>query len=193
MSYSHPATKQDLWVLSRFPSGYRGTFCEVGAFDGLRHSNTLLLEELGWRGTLIEAHREFHSLCMINRPNAACVHAAIGDGNVYNIAVGGQYTGLLGKMPQAWRDDHIRRQNPLYRIKTMPLISVVKQVDYLSLDTEGGELEILRDWLEAGGFARTITIEFRYDQEILLQTEILCDEFGYQINEIRGFDLCLVK
>ncbi len=193
MSYSHPATKQDLWVLSKFDGEFKGTFCELGAFDGLKHSNTVLLEQHGWRGTLIEAHHEFHALCEKNRKHAKCIHAAIGDGQYHTLVVGGQYTGLIEKMPSAWVKEHSKRRNQIYRVATVPLAHVIKQVDYLSLDTEGGELDILRDWLKSGGRAKVITMEFRYDKEILLQTEILCSQYGYYIDEIRGFDLCLAK
>jgi len=35
-----------------------GFFVEVGCIDGLRFSNTLFFEKLGWKGICIEAHKE---------------------------------------------------------------------------------------------------------------------------------------
>lgn len=201
-SQSHPATKQDLWVLSVFgnlkPNGSQvcsmgRTFCELGAFDGITHSNTKLLENYAWRGTLIEAHEPFHKLCAYNRPGAECIHAAIGDGSPKTLVVGGQYTGLLECMPLEWQVEHHRRGNQIFTVETEPLINYVQKVDYLSLDTEGGEYEILKNWLESGGQATAITVEFRYETELLHKLERLGNDHGYVLDEVRGFDLCLLK
>ena len=48
MSYSQAG--QDLWVLDKIKKGY---FLEIGAYDGIKFSNSLLLEENGWEGLLI--------------------------------------------------------------------------------------------------------------------------------------------
>ena len=190
-TYSHPATKQDLWVLEHRGSG--GTFCELGAYDGITHSNTRLLEEHDWKGVLIEAHEPFYQRCKENRPNALCHHAAVGDGRPKSLIVGGQYTGLAETMPPTWLVEHRRRGNRVYEVDTYPLISFANEVDYLSLDTEGGEYEILEAWLESGGCAQFITVEFRYDTELLHRLERLGSDHGYILDEVRGFDLCLIK
>jgi FkbM family methyltransferase len=191
-SHSHPATGQDLWVVSK--NYAPGTFCELGAFDGVTHSNTLLLEKLGWAGTLIEAHAPFWVLCEANRPQANCINAAIGDKDGAGmLMVGGPYTGLAKTMPKEFIDEHVKRCNHSYRVQTFPLFDFVQSVDYLSVDTEGGEYEILKNWLESGGQARLMTVEFRYDKVELYRIERLADEHGYQLDEIRGFDLCLIR
>jgi hypothetical protein len=56
----------------------KGTFVELGAGDGLKHSNTLFFEERGWRGVLIERIPAQYERCILNRPlarvfNCACV------------------------------------------------------------------------------------------------------------------------
>jgi len=38
-----------------FFQGYQGSYLDIGAFDGVKMSNTLRLSELGWNGTLLEA------------------------------------------------------------------------------------------------------------------------------------------
>lgn len=51
-SYSQCA--QDKFVYAILGGKKDGTFLDVGAHDGVKHSNTLGLEELGWRGLLID-------------------------------------------------------------------------------------------------------------------------------------------
>ena len=190
MSYSHPATKQDLWVLEQRP--HPGTFIELGAYDGERHSNTKLLEEKGWSGILVEGHQPFAQLCHKNRPHTRVVNEFIGDGWKREVAVGGQYTGLIDKMPSEFLAEHQRRKNETYSVQTVSLATAVgtDPVNYLSLDTEGGEDEILAAWLKAGGKCELLTVEFRYDQNLLNRLCWICGDNDLQLLEIRGFDAC---
>jgi len=57
------------------------SFCEFGAADGVRLSNTRLLYEAGWVGTYIEPSSDFEDL-LINRPNASCIRAFVTAENV---------------------------------------------------------------------------------------------------------------
>ena len=45
----------DDWVLSKFPTGHKGFFLDVGAADGFSISNTLKLENAGWSGIAVDA------------------------------------------------------------------------------------------------------------------------------------------
>ena len=51
---------EDVLMLPTLLAGTRGkpgTFVELGAFDGVKFSNTLMLEKcFGWQGLLIEEH-----------------------------------------------------------------------------------------------------------------------------------------
>jgi hypothetical protein len=192
-SYSHPATKQDLWVLER--RAIPGTFIELGAYDGERHSNTKLLEQKGWHGILVEGHQPFAALCQKNRPNTKVVNKFIGDGWKHKVAVGGQYTGLLDKMPPEFAFEHERRENETYMADTVPLAEAVgiDPVNYLSLDTEGSEDEILAAWFKAGGKCELLTVEYRYDKALLNRLCWICGDSQMELVEMRGFDACFVN
>ena len=45
---------QDLWVLSMFPKGYKGTFLDIGCFLPFFLNNTYLLELNGWTGLSVD-------------------------------------------------------------------------------------------------------------------------------------------
>ena len=193
MSYSHPETRQDEWVLDRVPGP--GTFVELGAYNGLTHSNTLLLEENGWLGTLIEGHEEYADSCRKNRPEAFVRNEMIGSGKPGVFMVGGEWSGLIRTMPRDMINEHYKRNNPAYSTMTVPLVDVVGRGPwgYLSLDTEGGEYQILRDWFQAGGRAHGITVEYRYDETERIRFEVLCEKYGMRLDDIRGFDLCFLR
>lgn len=45
---------QDLWVLSMFHKGYKGTFLDIGCFLPFYLNNTYLLELNGWTGVSVD-------------------------------------------------------------------------------------------------------------------------------------------
>ena len=55
-----------------------GVFVDIGASEGKRLSNTLLLEEYGWTGICVEAHPSYFDILKSNRPNSICYSAAAG-------------------------------------------------------------------------------------------------------------------
>ena len=76
MWYSQCGEDQHM-IEKYFASRSNGIFLELGAMDGLKFSNTKALEDLGWRGFLIEPDpRSFENL-QANRPNSICFNRAI--------------------------------------------------------------------------------------------------------------------
>lgn len=55
-----------------------GYFIEVGAYDGVTLSNTFFLEQMGWRGLLVEAMRPMCERAAAARPRSRVIHAAVG-------------------------------------------------------------------------------------------------------------------
>jgi hypothetical protein len=59
---------QDLFVLESCDFKRNGYFVEFGATDGIRHSNTYLLEKVfGWDGILAEPATTWHTQLLLNR------------------------------------------------------------------------------------------------------------------------------
>ena len=56
-----------------------GIFVDIGASEGKRLSNTLLLEEYGWTGICVEAHPSYFNILKSNRPNSICYSVAVGN------------------------------------------------------------------------------------------------------------------
>lgn len=69
---------EDLAILKRFERKRNGFFVEIGALDGVRFSNTYLLEsQYEWQGILIEANPAQAELCKVNRPNSKVAGVAV--------------------------------------------------------------------------------------------------------------------
>lgn len=199
-SYSQPITRQDVWVVDRLNSKPNGTFVEVGAHDGIRHSNTLLLEECyGWEGILIEPNPELFEKCKANRPKALVSDAVINEGceDVYFL-YGDAYGGIEHHMPDDWRAEHTARKTRgawHYSTTLTKLLEVNfchRRINYLSLDTEGSELAILTQMMRDEEFEfDIITAEFRYDKLLLSNLEeVLSDK--YNLEKVEHFDAFFV-
>jgi len=140
----------------------RGTFVELGAFDGLSQSNTAWLEtNRGWRGILVEPIPEAYEQCVRNRPLAGVVNCACVSDEYTEPTVEMVYAGLMSivrgarsshEADEAWVSLGEELQQLERYASTVPartLSAVLDEhrlgcVDLLSLDVEGYELDVLR-------------------------------------------------
>lgn len=196
-TYSHPATRQDLWLMEVFNGMCNGTALEIGGYDGITHSNTLLMEEFGWRCTLIEAVPEFFVQMQNNRPKARCIRAAVDFAwrSHKTMYVNGEWSGITDTMSAGCLDGHHVRNSKRIQVETYPLTELIpeRHFTYISLDTEGNELCILADWFRAGGTCDALTLEFNYDTEKYDRACLMCDQYGMTLDRVQGFDLFFLR
>ena len=145
--------RQDLFVLSELDFKRGGFFVEFGAADGFNLSNSWLLENrFGWRGVLSEPARCWHERLAKNRRchvDTRCVWSRTGDTLEFSeVAEISTITGF-------GQDDahhQARQKAKKYAVPTISLMDLMAECnapsdpDYLSIDTEGSEFEILRDF-----------------------------------------------
>lgn len=168
---------QDLWVLER--SGFQrgGFFVEFGATDGIRLSNTYLLEQaFGWRGICLEPNPRLYAQLQRNRCCTVadlCIGARSGDTVEFVLAE--EYGGMAKDMA---RDVHAQRReaywaDPANRItlQTTSLhdalvrLGAPRRIDYLSIDTEGSEYEILSHFPFEHWDIQRLTVEHNHSDD----------------------------
>ena len=150
--------EQDKWLDENIFRGKRnGIFVEFGAYDGLLHSNSLYFErELKWTGLLIEANLEKYKELEINRQ---CKTLCCGVGKEWGVEEFTQInSGLAGwsgitrtiecQHGQRIQKHVLPEQIKKTMIETRTLADILfseglHSIDYLSMDTEGSEEEIL--------------------------------------------------
>jgi FkbM family methyltransferase len=197
--HSQPATRQDEWVIERTRELRGGRFIECGINDGLRHSNTLALEQsFGWNGWLVEADPELSAIAQKNRP--ACRHAcgalSVVDSHTSRFTRGGQWGGLTAFLPEAWRREHEARKAqdiwvPTVTLKTfLSFYDVPPLIDYLSLDIEGAEVPVLDEFFRHGPTCtfRLLTVEYREDAGELMRLQRILEPHGYVLDQVRAWD-----
>jgi FkbM family methyltransferase len=123
-----------------------GFFIELGANDGLTQSNTAFLEKTRkWKGILIEPSLKGYELCLKNRPNSSCFNYACVSNDCKQDIVYGDFdeNNLMASI-----NGERLSSKTLSPVKAATLESIldsqnVSHIDFLSLDTEGYELNIL--------------------------------------------------
>jgi FkbM family methyltransferase len=172
MGDSHSQIFQDLFVAYVLREKTGGYFCEFGAADGLSLSNSAHLErDLGWTGICAEPARGWHEALIRNRPNACietqCVWSRSGDTLEFAESAARELS-TIGSFSQS--DGHARkRNNPArYPVQTISLNDLLGKhgapadFDYLSMDTEGSELQILESLDFARFRPKVITVEHNF-------------------------------
>ena len=152
MSYSQIG--QDKEVVKYYKEKQNGFFVEIGASDGIKFSNTLLLEKkYNWKGICVEPIPKNYQLLCKNRPNSICCDKAVYNTTdmdvVFDIANYDLLSGISSNI-----DCHkieVDKKKTQITVKTITLNDLLDYynaplfIDYLSLDTEGSELEILKN------------------------------------------------
>ena len=143
---------QDYFVLHETGWKRDGYFVEFGATDGRSFNNTWLLEKtFGWTGILAEPARVWRDALQSSGRNARlefdCVWSKCGETLSFNEASWAELS-TLETFQTA--DGHRRRRAGSYPVQTVSLNDMLarhqapRDMDYLSIDTEGSEYEILK-------------------------------------------------
>jgi FkbM family methyltransferase len=149
-SVSYSQFGEDLWLADYFGDRNRGFYVDVGAFDPFNASNTLLFYRRGWFGINIEpVPAAFARLHHFRRRDINIGVAIDESAGQASFIVDGPFSGLDAE-GHLWRS----RERPRIVVPTLPLASVLQEhcltaeIDFLDVDCEGRELQVLRsnDW-----------------------------------------------
>ena len=143
---------QDVAVLDFYNYKQNGYFVEIGASDGITLSNTFLLEKsYGWKGICVEPIPEMYEKCKQNR-SCICSNLAVyntsGQKVSFDIAENSLLSGIQSHI-DCYKDT-VEKNKTTIQVNTISLLDLLIQnnapsrIDYLSLDTEGTEYEILK-------------------------------------------------
>ena len=150
---SQSQLRQDLFALFVTKFKRNGYFIEIGATDGLINSNTFLLEsKFQWKGVLIEPARIWHDRILHNRPFTKIVTKCIWSKSDEILDFNETENPELSTINQFSSSDlwaKNRENGKSYKVHSlslndlMEISNVPRRIDYLSIDTEGSEFDIL--------------------------------------------------
>lgn len=184
---SHAQLFQDLFVLHQTDDKHGGFFVEFGATDGMFLSNTFLLESgFGWHGILAEPSKIWHEKLKANRGCAIdlrCVWTKTGERIQFSESQSGEISTI-----SAFKDSdyHDRSNSKEYEVETISLNDLLRthnapqRMDYLSIDTEGSELTILKSLDFKKWKFDIITVEHNYTSPERQQIHSLLSSNGFK-------------
>jgi FkbM family methyltransferase len=162
----------NLFVLVHFAEKRNGYFVEFGATDGRALSNTFLLEDdYQWTGILAEPARCWHSALTKNRKSAIdlrCVWARSGEQLDFNETESAELS-TINSFSDLGLHASDRSKGTRYTVETVSPSDLLAhhlapyEIDYLSIDTEGSEFEILSPFDFSSYDIRLITVEHNYN------------------------------
>ena len=164
---------QDLWVLYELREKRNGYFVEFGACDGKSLSNTLLLEKtFGWQGALAEPARAWHEALYRNRDcyiSDKCVYKTDGAEVQFNEVDIGELSGMM-ELVESDFHAHFRQEGRQYGVETISLQRFLaearapKRIDYMSIDVEGGEFDVLQSFDFSRHDIALISVEHNFSE-----------------------------
>lgn len=148
---------QDIYVLIKSKFKKNGYFVEFGACDGILASNTYLLEKcFKWKGIVAEPCKIWHKKLQSNRKchiDHSCLYKVSDEKINFRQTTATPSLSTINNF--SFVDEHaLSRKNSakIYKVKTISLNDLLKKyqapkkIDFISIDTEGSEYEILKNF-----------------------------------------------
>jgi len=199
---------QDAWVLYETNKKTGGYFVDFGATDGITINNSYLLEtEYSWNGIVAEPNVTWHEALLKNRKCHISTDCVYTKSDTYVEFLNTNAPDLSTIKGFGTEDEHNHKRNAsndVTMVKTITLLDLLKKydapkvIDYLSIDTEGSEYDILYEFLKSNNDQydiRYITVEHNYVPVIRKKLFGLLVANGYQrkFSEISRCDDFYVK
>jgi FkbM family methyltransferase len=150
---------QDLILnLEIFKNKKNGIFVDIGAYDGIKYSNSYFFEKkLNWKGLCIEANPDIYKKLIINGRTKSLNYAVYKDNESIDFIKTKEKLDMLSGIKETMSEEHLKRikkeqqDNNTYDIiqvqsksfNTIMIENDIQEIDYLSIDTEGSEYDIV--------------------------------------------------
>jgi FkbM family methyltransferase len=155
--HSYSQFGEDAFIAQHFDPEYKGICIDIGATDGIGMSNTYHFEQHGWKAICVEANPAMIPSLTQTRANA--VHCAVGQYNNKEVEFkvvtleGGNQTAISGlELDHRLMESHafLNPQVSIVKVPERTLDSIIEDfdwvthIDFISIDTEGTELDVLK-------------------------------------------------
>jgi len=194
MNYSQLC--QDIDVISFYKYKTGGYFVDIGANDGIKFSNTFLLEtKYNWKGICAETDPRVFNFCKKNRINSICTNKAVyKESNIklkFNLSENSLLSGLTDFVDCHTFSLQNSQEIVVDTISLTDLLNLSNApsfIEYLTIDTEGSELEILKGCDFNKYSFGTIHIEHNFQEPRRTEMRLLLEKNGYKFLKENKWD-----
>ncbi|MDE7174593.1 MAG: FkbM family methyltransferase, partial [Helicobacter sp.] len=181
----------------------QGFFVDIGAHDGKSISNTYLFEQLGWNGICVEANPATFEKLKQNR-KCDTYNVALHSKNIGIVQMATSKSSVLDTLELNLTPAHKTRverggEITYIQVPTATLDEIlanyptISHIDFMSLDVEGGELEVLKGINFSKYTFGFIAIEHNYFKDAQKKVSELLNSKGYRILMWNGWDYLFVR
>jgi FkbM family methyltransferase len=194
----------DRWVFREIEGGQ---FIDIGAHDGVTYSNTWFFEKhRRWHGICVEPNPAVFKRLLANR-TCTTLNCCIADktGPVRFQKITG-YSEMLSGIVDKYEADHVQRirqemqdhggSSEVVTVQARTLTDIadeygISEVNYLSIDTEGGELDILQSINFRKVFVHALSVEYRVPERETMMA--VMRERNFEMIKSMGSDLLFLN
>lgn len=140
--------KEDIFVLTNFKNKNNGFYVDVGCHHPTRINNTFLLYQHGWRGVNIDMSKLSIDLFNILRKEDLNIHSAVSNKNKIISYYTNKDLFLSASITQKKGNLKFKYKK---KVSSKPLTDILdetiykkKQIDFLNIDAEGVDFEVLK-------------------------------------------------
>jgi FkbM family methyltransferase len=180
----------DRWV---FRGTERGSFIDIGAHDGITYSNTWFFEkQRRWKGVCIEPNPGVFKRLAANRGCTVLDCAMAGARGTVEFQRIAGYSEMLSGIADRYSTEHKQRiveelqlhggSSEIIAVKARTFGDIaeeagLKDIAYVSIDTEGGEPEILKSIDFAKFHIHAMTVEYNTENQSEIQAIMRAQDF----------------
>jgi len=194
MMKTYSQNKEDIAVLNYFGKDFKGLLLDIGANDGITLSNSRLLIESEWSAYLIEPSPKAFNKLMVNlignSENTVPLNFAIGTENgkatLYesNEHLTKNDIALLSSLNEAetkrWKNQKFKgvEVDVLTFESFLFLFEEIANIDFISIDAEGLDLDILKQINLTGLNVKCLCIEHNSNNQVRAEIIEYCLQHG---------------
>ncbi len=165
ISYSYGGI--DSLVLNIFKNQKNGFYLDVGCGHPIKNNNTYLLNKKGWNGINIDLDKDNIDLFNSYRKNDFNLATAVSDKEGETDLYFYHRTSALNTISKHNADFQEAKVSAIKKIKTQTINNIIenspykdKKIDFLTVDVEGSELSILKNFNFKKYLPKVIVVEY---------------------------------
>jgi hypothetical protein len=182
-----------------------GFYIEAGALDGETFSNTLFFEiKRNWTGLLIEPIPDQYEAVVSKNRNAYVINACISGGKPFVTKFRRCAVPSVSGIPEKMSQKHLNMFKnecsnskyfyvPCFSLSTILYAINVTNVDYFSLDVEGNEWNILKDFNFNRYSIKSFSIEYAGVEELGTKITDYLEKYNYTRTKKDVIDIYFMK
>lgn len=187
----YKSQNSEVQVILGYFGDFRGTLLDVGANDGKTFSNSYDLIKMGWNGLLVEPSSAYESLIKLYADNhhVCCIKAGIAkESGTMTLAESGAHVkdgndhALVSSFnlleTQRWRNSGVKFTDVEVDVITFEELPHPHKFDFISIDVEGLEMDILEQIDLTGVGCSVLCIEWNGNKQQAFKFTNYCYKHG---------------